>query len=239
MSRLLRRVVCAAALAVFGCESMPGRPVPSDRPVRPTQITSFDLLWGTHCAGCHGADGSLGAARPMKEPLYLAWVDDGSLRRTIRAGVPGTLMPAFGAAQGGGLTDEQIEILIRSMRSRWGQPGRFAGAALPAYAAPPGDAERGAAVYAEFCAGCHGSDGTGGTVRGSIVDPAYLALVSDQALRTVVVAGRADLGMPDFRMAKPGTPMTDQQIADVVAWLVGHRVEFPGQPFAAKEKTHG
>ena len=77
--------------------------------------------------------------------------------------------------------------------------------------------EQGLRVYAEACASCHGADGKGDK-GGSVVDAAYLALVSDQALRTAVIAGRTDLGMPDWRSDIPGQPLTAQQIADVVAW---------------------
>lgn len=240
----MRRSVCALALAVcsltVACDSMPGRPLPSDRPIRPKDVKSFDVLWGRNCAGCHGAEGDYGAARSMNDPLYLAWVSDQDLRLVIGQGVAGTLMPAFSDAHGGGLTDEQIDILIQSMRERWGRSDKYRNARLPPYAAGLGDASRGATVYKDFCARCHGPDGTGGEVHGSIVDPAYLALVSNQSLRSSVVVGRADLGMPDFQHDQPGREMSEQQITDVVAWLVGHRVEFPGQPYqSSKENEDG
>jgi hypothetical protein len=56
-----------------------------------------------------------------------------------------------------------------------------------------------------------------------VIDAAYLALTSDQALRTAVIVGRSDLGMPDWRANIPGRPMTAQEISDVVAWLASHR----------------
>jgi hypothetical protein len=56
-----------------------------------------------------------------------------------------------------------------------------------------------------------------------VLDPAYLALVSDQALRTAVIVGRSDLGMPDWRANISGQPMSPQEISDVVAWLASHR----------------
>jgi cytochrome c oxidase cbb3-type subunit 3 len=55
--------------------------------------------------------------------------------------------------------------------------------------------------------------------------------VSDQGLRTTIIAGRTDLGMPDWREAAPGRPMSDREITDVVAWLASQRRSFPGQPF--------
>jgi mono/diheme cytochrome c family protein len=101
-------------------------------------------------------------------------------------------------------------------------------AALPPYApTTPGDATRGAAAYGVYCASCHGVDGRGGAKGGSVVDGAYLGLVSDQALRTAVICGRTDLGMPDWRGYVPGRAMSDQEITDVVAWLVAQRPEFP------------
>jgi hypothetical protein len=61
------------------------------------------------------------------------------------------------------------------------------------------------------------------------VDPTYLALVSNQSLRTTVIAGRPDLGKPDWRDDIPGTPLTADQISDLVAWLAGHRQPVPGR----------
>jgi hypothetical protein len=62
-----------------------------------------------------------------------------------------------------------------------------------------------------------------------VVDAAYLALVSDQALRTAVIAGRTDLGMPDWREDIPGKLLTPQQISDVVAWLAARREPVAGR----------
>jgi mono/diheme cytochrome c family protein len=73
------------------------------------------------------------------------------------------------------------------------------------------------------CASCHGADGTGGKA-GSVVDRDYLNLVSNQYLRTVTIAGRPELGCPDFAHRNPSHPMTATEISDVVAWLTSHRV---------------
>jgi mono/diheme cytochrome c family protein len=93
---------------------------------------------------------------------------------------------------------------------------------IPATTSQTGDAQRGSATCQTFCASCHGSNGDGGSA-GSIVDPNFLNLVSDQGLRTTVVVGRADLGKPDWRGNVPGRPMSAQEIDDVVAWLAAHR----------------
>jgi mono/diheme cytochrome c family protein len=222
------------AVALLGCDSLPGKPRPEDRYVRPSEVTNFDVLYRHQCAGCHGADGTHGGARPLNDPLYLAVAGDGDLREAITSGVKGTAMPAFEESKGGRLTAAQIDILIGGMRERWGDPQRFVGTRLPAYrSSGTGDPVRGERAYATFCARCHGDDGTGGSDGGSVVDGSFLALASDQSLRTTVIAGRPDLGKPDYRENVRGRPMTAEEIGDVVAWLVSKRKEFPGQPYPA------
>jgi cytochrome c oxidase cbb3-type subunit 3 len=214
-----------------GCDQLPGKPTPEERWRPSTEVTDFSQLYALNCSGCHGADGHLGAARPLNDPLYLALVSNDTLRRMIAQGVPGTAAPALAQQVGGPLTDKQIDILIEGMRSRWGKAENFQNVALPPYSlrdasaagSGPGDSQRGAAAYQTYCAQCHGKDGSGGPKGGSVINPAYLALVSDQALRTAVIVGRLDLGMPDWRKNISGRPMSPQEISDVVAWLASHR----------------
>jgi hypothetical protein len=70
--------------------------------------------------------------------------------------------------------------------------------------------------------------GTGGPKAGSVVDPSFLTLVSDQSLRTTVVVGRQDLGKPDWRSYLPGHPMSPDEISDVVAWISAQRPKSQG-----------
>jgi cytochrome c oxidase cbb3-type subunit 3 len=235
---VLRAGVAAliTVLGLAGCDALPGKPRPEDRPLLPEQIVAFDVLYASNCAGCHGAGGRLGPARPLNDPLYLALVNEDIVRSVIATGVAGTAQPAFGSSAGGSLTDRQLDIIAAGVFARWARPDSVRGLALPPYRddEPPGDSQRGAEAYARYCAGCHGVQGTGGPQGGSIVDPAYLALVSDQALRSTVIAGRSDLGMPTWREYVPGQPMSATEIRDVVAWLASHRVAFPGQPHAER-----
>ena len=60
----------------------------------------------------------------------------------------------------------------------------------------------------------------------------FLGLVSDQSLRTTIIAGRPDIGQPDWRSDAPGAPLTGQDVSDVVAWLAAQRPAHPGQPYA-------
>jgi hypothetical protein len=51
----------------------------------------------------------------------------------------------------------------------------------------------------------------------------YLALVSDQSLRTTVIAGRPEMGAPDWRGDVSGKAMSPEEVSDVVAWLAAQR----------------
>jgi cytochrome c oxidase cbb3-type subunit III len=214
------------ALGLAGCNSLPGHPTPADYPLRPSAVTDYSELYSENCAGCHGADGKFGAAFALNNPVYLSIVDDKTLINIIGQGVGRTAMPPFAESAGGSLTDEQIAIIVSGIRKQWSAGG--AGGNAPPYAANgPGDVSNGASAFATFCASCHGADGKGGIVRGSIVDGSFLALTSDQDLRAIVIAGRPDLGHPDWRGYVAGQPMTPQQVSDVVAWLASKRPAIP------------
>ena len=234
--RLVALVLCLALAAA--CDGLPGRPRESARPVRPSEVTDFTTLYGANCAGCHGDDRRPGAAVNIAHSVYLALVDDTTLRRIVANGIPGTAMPGFARSAGGALTDAQLGAIVRGMRTKWALPDALAGATPPSWSGAPGDAARGDGVYAARCASCHGPDGAGGDHGGSVVDGSYLALVSDQALRTTVLVGRPARGMPDWRGAKGAAPMTSQEVADVVAWLASRRPALPGQPYPS-ERTGG
>jgi mono/diheme cytochrome c family protein len=218
-----------AALAI-GCD-MPGKPNRADRPVPSDKVTDFGTLYRTHCAGCHGADGRLGPGPPLNDPLFLAIVSEKELSHVItegRAVTPGqrSPMPAFARDRGGPLTAAQIGALAEGIRKRWG----------PATSPPPdfteagdccGDERRGARVFARACAGCHGNDGEGvkreGKLLRKINDPAFLALISDQAVRRYAITGRPDFGMPayDGKAGRPPDfhPLTATDIDDLAALL--------------------
>jgi cytochrome c oxidase cbb3-type subunit 3 len=208
--------------------------------IPPSEILDFNSLYASNCAGCHGTDGKGGAAIGLSDPVYLAIADDATIRRVSADGVPGTAMPAFAQHAGGMLTDSQIEVIVNGIRSHWAKPDALRGADPPPYAATsPGDSSRGATVFAVYCASCHGAEGRGSKRASSIVDGSYLALVSDQGLRTTVIVGRPEMGAPDWRGDVPGKPMSPQDISDVVAWLVAQRPPFPGQPYSTALQSRG
>jgi cytochrome c oxidase cbb3-type subunit 3 len=216
------------------CSTPHGEPQKGSEPVAPNQVVDFDTLYAQNCAGCHGAEGRGGAAIALANPEYLAIVDENAMHNVVANGVRGTSMPAFAQSAGGMLTDEQISVITSGMFSRWGRKGILDGSNPPSYAAKTAaNAANGELAYRTYCASCHGPEGQGGRKGSPITNDSFLALVSDQGLRTIVVAGRPELGAPDWRGNVPGKPMTDQEITDVVAWLASRRVQTPGQPYTA------
>jgi cytochrome c oxidase cbb3-type subunit 3 len=233
-------LACALALAAFGgCNSAPGRPRLESQVVPPNKVLNFDILYQQNCAGCHGAQGKGGAAVALSSRVYLAIADDTTIRRITAEGVQGTAMPAFAQSSGGMLTDEQVTAIVTGVRVRWGKPDS-PNISPPSYAAlAPGDPKRGPDVYSTYCFSCHGADGHGGSLAGSIVDQSYLTLVSDQYLRTIVIAGRPELGAPDWRDNVLGKPMSQQDVSDVVAWLSAQRPKAPNQSYSSGKSSGG
>ncbi len=214
--------VSAALLA--GCGHAPG--YPPNPILRPAEITSFATLYSQNCAACHGPNGQNGPAMDLANPEYQALVDDATLRKWISGGMPGTEMPAFAQSQGGMLTDEQVNALITGMRKAWQRPNAFAGATPPPYAQDQaGDSHRGEQTYNARCAGCHAP--THEQEPQQLTSPIYLALVGDQALRTITIAGRPDIGQPDWRHDGPGgnaaAPLSAQDVTDIVSYLASLR----------------
>jgi len=269
---LPRLLVALLLLVTVGCH-WPGKPNPDERPVPPEFVLEFNALFKRNCAGCHGADGTLGPATPLNDPIFRAIVSEKELEAVISKGRrsasdtdrdPRTPMPAFARKRGGTLSAVQIQVLvyeIKGIRYRIEREGENYNARVelvkddrgktPAWGVTPrpanlnvssmreaylnpktGDSKRGARVFGNACAMCHGNAGKGRKVDGvevlTINNPAFLALVSDKVLRRIAITGRPDLGMPNYAEKGEGrmddfTPLTAEQITDLGAYLASWR----------------
>jgi cytochrome c oxidase cbb3-type subunit III len=250
-------------LLAVGCD-LPGKPNPKDRPVPSDQVLDFNLLYGKRCAGCHGADGKLGPAPPLNDPIFLAIVTDAELHKVISEGRMVTTgvrspMPAFSQSYGGPLTAAQVQALAVGIKKKWGT-SKVSEAGIPPYLAKPvvpetkgppptmapmpnrTDSDQPAKpivdtkeeqlkIFVQACASCHGNQGQGGKTNtrtvGAINDKAFLELISDQALRRIIITGRPDLGMPAFdgKTGRPVDfqPLSSEQINDLVKLLASWR----------------
>lgn len=223
-------IVCVFAVSLLsGCKDMPGYPKPAWQP--PKDVSSFKALYTENCAGCHGDNGRNGIAVSLNNPELYAIASDAQLHDIIANGIPNSLMPAHAISAGGMLTDKQVDILVAGMRKKWGNSNSLAGTTPPPFEQPAkgGDAQQGRQDYITYCLSCHNSEQT------NITNTSYLALISDQTLRSIIIAGRPDIGQPDWRNDKPGQPLTDQQVTDIVTYLGSLRVQNPGQPYSSYE----
>jgi cytochrome c oxidase cbb3-type subunit III len=236
MSRIpyLSAFAVLALLLLSACSTPHGQPQKGSEPLAPNQVVDFGTLYAENCAGCHGAEGRGGGSIALANPAYLAIIDENAMHNVVANGVRGTSMPAFAQSAGGLLTDRQINVITSGIFSRWGRKGILDGTNPPSYAAKTtGDVAHGQIAFGTYCASCHGREGHGGSKASAINNDSFLALVSDQGLRTIVITGRPDLLAPDWRGNLPGKPMSDQEVTDVVAWLASRRVQSPGQPYSA------
>ena len=232
--RILSELAILSLVMLAACSTLNREPRTDPEPVAPSQVSDFSTLYTQNCAACHGTEGRGGASIALANPVYLAIVDETTMRNIVAKGVRGTSMPAFAQSAGGMLTEQQIEVLTNGIFSRWGRKQGLDGANPPSYAAKTaGNVDNGQLVFGTYCASCHGSEGRGTPKGSAITNDSFLALLSDQALRTIVITGRPELGAPDWRGNVAGRPMTDQEITDVVAWLASRRAQNPGQPYSA------
>lgn len=220
-------VLCAATLSTFAC-------APSGRPANgvaetenPASITDFKTLFQSNCSGCHGDDGQKGPARILNNALYLSVLPRQELENVIRYGRPGTQMPAWAKSQGGPLTNHQVDILVNGIYSNWGK-GMPAPKDAPAYADNgAGDPGHGKQLFLMNCFMCHAK----GMNPGPINTPNFLQLASNQMIRTSIIVGRPDLGMPSYQFLNRGKPLSNQDVTDLVAYLNSLRTSpAPGQP---------
>jgi cytochrome c oxidase cbb3-type subunit 3 len=220
-------IITMLACLLSGCD-LPGRPKPEDRPLPADQIVDFDSLFQRNCTGCHGPDGKLGPAPPLDDPLFLSIVPDDELLRVISAGRRGTPMAGFSQEHGGPLTAQQVKALALGLKAHFTSRANVKGS-LPPYRTQQVDGPstedlaEGEKIFGRACAGCHGAHGEGTDGAGALAEPAFLGLLSDQALRRLIITGRPDLGMPNFTedMGRDTDyePLSSDEIDALVAFI--------------------
>lgn len=181
-------------------------------------------LFQQHCAACHGEAGSGGMGLPLSKPAVMASLTDEYLRKTIRSGRPGRIMPAFGY-----LADNEVEDIVTYMRT-WGE-FRVEESGRPV----AGDKTVGKPLFEQYCASCHGEDlgggaeGTGVTFSRNrdmaIMPPAlnnrgFLQAASDDMLHYIIRNGRQGTPMPGF-----AANLDQQQVDDIIAYIRASEAE--------------
>jgi cytochrome c oxidase cbb3-type subunit III len=158
----------------------------------PAKLTHGAELYGRMCAVCHGEKGEgykADQAPRLAQPEFQASVSDQQLREAIKNGRNNTTMSAWSRERGGPLSPEDIDELIKFLRT-WRTAPRVTLDERPV----GGDLTRAENLFARECVGCHGPRGVGGP-NVHIGNPQLLQTASNGFIRYAIKNGR------------PGTPM--------------------------------
>lgn len=190
----------------------------------PEVISQGGSIYIENCAVCHGEDGQgrVGATLAKDWPSIRP---DLRVRETIANGAPGALMPAWSQANGGPLSEEEIDALTCYILS-WQTGGAIVSFPMPtqitgpALTPPPGvsgDPNSGAILYQQNCAVCHGDQGEGRI--GATLAKDWPSFRPDLRVKSVILTGVGDAAMPAWSQANGG-PLTEDQIDDIVAYIM-------------------
>lgn len=180
---------------------------------------SGEQLYSNHCSACHGATGLGGVGVPLALPDFQYGVTNDYLKKTIRLGRLGRVMPAFSQ-----LSDSEVNAIVKYIRG-WapGKPFKYSNKKIN------GDVEHGKKIYTQSCAACHGIKGEGGEGTGvtfsrprdlpviapALNNPGFLASAPDTMIKTVLMNGRE--GTPMLSFLKQG--LSEKDIDDVVTYV--------------------
>lgn len=174
------------------------------------RVERGSVLFAENCTRCHGEHGEgtrrLGPALNTTE--FLVEANDQAIFDTITDGRPNTSMPAWGQANGGPFTAEEVKDLAAFVRA-W-EPTAPSVAEIEMKA----DASLGAALFSTTCFGCHGSNGEGTDFAPALNDLEKLTKFDDAWYRQTIAEGRPAQGMPTW-----GRVLSPAQINDLVAFI--------------------
>jgi mono/diheme cytochrome c family protein len=178
-------------------------------------------LYIENCVVCHGIDGMGRIGANLRN---FPAIDVGAvLETTIAAGIEGTVMPAWGTANGGPLSDQDIADISAYIQ------GAFAGSdpilPAPTYIAPQidplpnvdGDPSAGALVFQANCVACHGEQGQGRF--GVPLAKSWSGNTPEVYIRSVAGEGIQGTTMPAWAQTNGG-PLSEDDIANVAAFVL-------------------
>ena len=179
------------------------------------------ILYQTYCQMCHGPDGQGRVGANLQDFPGIAV--DAAIQQTISQGIEGSVMPAFGEAQGGPLTDADIADITAYVSGVL--TGTEPVAPAPVYQAPEieplpdiaGEPSNGAVVFQTNCIACHGEKAQGGF--GWPLAKNWPGNQPEVFISQVVSAGINGTIMPGWAQ-EAGGPLTPEEIEDVTAYIL-------------------
>lgn len=206
------RSIWSSVILLFG-GLLGGDAMAQARVLAPEAATKAASNYDRYCSLCHGKqrEGHVNDHAPSLRSRSLLESDPAMVGEAIGYGRPGTPMGGYLNEVGGPLTRRDIIDMTLWLAD--------VGKVAPlddshhGYDRVGGDTAKGATLYQQQCAACHGAKGEGGTGT-ALANPAMLALTSDGFLRHAIVNGRQGTPMPAF-----GDRLSATQIDDVTAFL--------------------
>jgi len=182
-------------------------------------------LYADGCASCHGADGEGASGPQLANPSFLASASDGFLAATIVLGRSETPMQSMvhGREGLGQVPAENVQDIIAYMRL-WASPPTWR-KTRSITEITEGSIRSGREMYAQYCAGCHGTSGRGANDGPGYYAPAlnnreFLEAASDGFLLATIARGRGGTPMRPFGKGGGGiVSLDDDQISDIVSFI--------------------
>ncbi len=181
-----------------------------------------EQVYRQFCTACHG-EGTYGRwdttfrrfIPAVRGASLQAVADRAYMEMQIAKGRPGTQMPAW-EKQAGGLLPAEIAAVAAYLQPA---SARKEPAAVTGPVPPHGNASRGAALFHQYCAGCHGVAGHGG-VAPELANPVFQRAATDEFIITTIRNGRQRTAMPSFQPRVPGArSLSDADLGDLLAFL--------------------
>ena len=170
-------------------------------------------IYTKYCALCHGGDreGYANDHAPSlrSKSLLGASKNNNFMRYTIQFGRANTAMAGYLSTHGGPLEYIDIEVLLKWLYEQAEVDEALEISREPVY----GDIAKGANIYSETCATCHGEKGEGITAP-ALGNPMLLATATDHFLRHAIAEGRDGTPMIAFKDS-----LDDEELDAVTAFL--------------------
>ncbi len=178
-------------------------------PAMAADLEAGKEAYESYCAACHGENGRHLTAPDLANPDFLSITSPQLLRAMIETGRPGRPMPAWKDM----LEDEEMQDLVAYIK------GWQKGPDVPLSKGKiTGNVKAGAAIFVTTCAGCHGTQGAGGSAP-ALNNPGFLHVASDPYIKKTLEVGRPGTAMRSFLGAPGLANLSDQELNHVVAYI--------------------